>query len=288
MVEDNIQYSELLGEALSQTDMLHVELTFAGRLSSALETLTQAQDSFDLILIDLFLPDSRGLDTFSAIHTQALHIPILVLTADTDESMAIQAVREGAQDYLVKDQLTPILLARSIQNAIERHRAGASVAKLSLLDELTGLYNRRGFYSLAERHLKLSHRTGQKLLLIFADLDGLKQVNDTFGHQEGDRVLLAAAEILRATFRSSDIICRLGGDEFMILAIEAKDGDAAALAMRLQQNIACFNARNPLYSLNLSWGVASFDPGLNPPLEALVSQADKALYQHKRSKGEAA
>jgi diguanylate cyclase (GGDEF)-like protein len=284
MVEDNVEYSQLLRESLTMTGTLQFDFSHAPQLHTAIGRL--AERSFDVILLDLSLPDSRGLDTFAAVHDHALGTPILVLTADNDDDMAIQAVRDGAQDYLIKGQLGPHSLARAIRNAIARQRAREAFERLSLLDELTGLYNRRGFYSLANQHIKLSRRTGRKLLLLFADMDGLKQINDTLGHQAGDLALQTAAELLQATFRTSDVVCRLGGDEFMILAIDAREGGAIALGERLQAAIDSHNAHNHHPPLELSWGVACYDPGLDTPLETLVSQADQALYEHKREKGE--
>jgi diguanylate cyclase (GGDEF)-like protein len=156
--------------------------------------------------------------------------------------------------------------------------------QLALLDDLTGLYNRRGFYSLARQHLKLSQREGRNLLLIFADVDKLKQINDQFGHQEGDKALRAAATILLNTFRASDVISRIGGDEFVVLAIDVNKSAVNQIISRLKENIERNNARNGPYELTMSWGVASFDPKQDVSLEELISQADQDLYKDKNHK----
>jgi diguanylate cyclase (GGDEF)-like protein len=150
---------------------------------------------------------------------------------------------------------------------------------------LTGLLNRRGFLSLAEQQLKIAQREVWELVLLFADLDGLKNINDNFGHPEGDRALRTVATILRETFRTSDLIARLGGDEFIVLAINAPAAGIQTMVARLQRNIERYNAQNQYYQLSLSYGVAQFDPHLETSLESLIFKADQALYEQKRNKG---
>ena len=132
-------------------------------------------------------------------------VPIIVMSSHRDEDLAVTAVRNGAQDYLMKGQVTIESLARALQYGIERHRLLASIRGLSLVDDLTGLYNRRGFLSLGASHLLLSQRGCRRFVMLYADLDGLKEINDTFGHREGDVAIIKTAEILRRTFRMSDV-----------------------------------------------------------------------------------
>jgi diguanylate cyclase (GGDEF)-like protein/PAS domain S-box-containing protein len=154
---------------------------------------------------------------------------------------------------------------------------------LSTRDELTGLLNRRGFFGLAEQQLKVARRSRSELLLIFADLDGLKPLNDTLGHSEGDRALVDAAEILRQTFRESDIVARMGGDEFAVLA-DAGQGTWGTLSRRVQEGIDAFNRRcRRSYALSISLGCARFGDGDSGDLEALLRRADAAMYQEKRA-----
>jgi diguanylate cyclase (GGDEF)-like protein/PAS domain S-box-containing protein len=156
---------------------------------------------------------------------------------------------------------------------------------MALSDQLTGLYNRRGFFTLATRELKRAERSANGMLLFFADLDGLKDINDQFGHEEGDRALMAAAKMLIQTFRTSDIISRIGGDEFAILVIDADEALMEKLLMRLYRLINNLNARRTHKSkLALSIGHAVYDP-LNPTtLDELISQADQQMYKMKRIK----
>lgn len=159
----------------------------------------------------------------------------------------------------------------------------ATLRKLSLVDDLTGVYNRRGFMTLAESHLAIAVRKQRELLLVFADVDSLKRINDEFGHAAGDQVLRDAAAVLRGTYRSADIIARLGGDEFTAFPVEADRDSARTLVDRLQQNVAAHNREHPRpYALALSVGVGRFDPGRCPTVEQLLSEADRELYAQKR------
>jgi diguanylate cyclase (GGDEF)-like protein/PAS domain S-box-containing protein len=166
-----------------------------------------------------------------------------------------------------------------------RKQVEETMRSLSLIDELTGLYNRRGFLTLAEQQLKIADRMKRAMVLIFADLDGLKSINDTLGHQEGDRALLDSAQILKKTFRSSDIIARFGGDEFIVLVIEVQDGNTKLYTSRLENNIKNFNENEERrYTLSISTGLALYDPQKPCSIYELISHADKLMYQFKHSK----
>jgi diguanylate cyclase (GGDEF)-like protein len=206
-----------------------------------------------------------------------------------DEALAVQAVRQGAQDYLVKGTVTADGLGRALHYAVERHRMLALLRGLSLVDDLTGLYNRRGFASLAASHLSLSNRMGRRFHLVFGDLDGLKQINDTHGHQMGDAAIRAAADILRATFRQSDVLARLGGDEFVVLALETTDASEGALLARLELQLDAFNAGSGLpFMVGMTAGVVAFDADQPHTLEEVLARADDALYARKRARRAAA
>ncbi len=175
------------------------------------------------------------------------------------------------------------LLVHSIRYAVEQQKTATAMRSLALTDELTRLCNRRGFLALAEQQLKLANRTGRRVLLFLADVDGLKQINDTFGHREGDRVLREAAEVLKMTFRDSDIIARLGGDEFVVLANEAPDESEEIITARLHENLRTRNQKEPPFVLSISVGVVPFIPSRACSVEDLVARADKAMYAQKRS-----
>jgi two-component system cell cycle response regulator len=283
LIEDNREYAAMLRYVFTELNPNQFELQHVTTLHDGLKKLTQ--QTFDAILLDLSLPDSLGLNTFNEVYTHASNIPIVVMTALDDKDIALRAVRDGAQDYLVKGELEVNQLVRSLQYAVERNRTLSSLKQLSLIDELTGALNRRGFTSLARQHLKIAQRAGRELLLFFADVDGLKQINDHHGHQAGDQALIAITGILRETFRSSDLIARLGGDEFTVLAINAPKETAETILARLQEHVQKQNDLGQPYQLSLSVGVARYDPQADPTdLDELLARADKDLYAHKESK----
>lgn len=167
----------------------------------------------------------------------------------------------------------------------KRKEMEEQLRKLSLTDELTGLYNRRGFMTLAAQQLKIATRLKRELLLISADLDDLKIINDTMGHQEGDLVLVDTSTILLETFRSSDIIARIGGDEFVALQMKNPEDPLTITTDRLQETLAKHNNASPKsYKISLSLGTVVFSPGQPRSLEELLAEADAKMYEQKKSK----
>ncbi|MHB8092472.1 MAG: PAS domain S-box protein [Syntrophales bacterium] len=167
----------------------------------------------------------------------------------------------------------------------DRKRMEEEIREMSLRDGLTELYNRRGFITLAEQQIRAANRGKRAVLVTFIDYDGLKRINDTLGHKEGDRALIDTADVLRRTFRESDIIARPGGDEFAVLSIDAAVMNLEDFSVRLQQHIAEFNARaSRPYKLAMSWGTAVYDPESPLSLDELMSSADQRMYAQKKAK----
>ncbi len=161
----------------------------------------------------------------------------------------------------------------------------SKLRNLSVTDELTGLYNRRGFFALAEQQMKIANRENKRIVMFYADLDGLKIINDGFGHREGDLMLIETSNFLRNVFRESDIISRIGGDEFVVFLTETADNDTANLLDRFQEELKIHNTkRQHSYILSISLGIAYYDPGVPSTLDELLVEADKAMYKQK-SKG---
>jgi diguanylate cyclase (GGDEF)-like protein len=247
-----------------------------------LETLRSAADEVDVVLLDLSLPDSHGLETYRAIHALVPAVPVLVLSGLNDDSVALTAVNEGAQDFIRKSRVDSELLPRAIRYAIERHRMLEQVRQLAIADELTGLVNRRGFMLLAEYQRSLADRKATSLCLIFLDIDRFKRINDEFGHNEGDTALREVAALLLRTFRRSDVVARLGGDEFIVLMADLNNEGLQTVLDRVRKNIAAFNQQGHFpWQLSISLGVVMYD-GTHPvTLEALMAAADQAMYREK-------
>jgi diguanylate cyclase (GGDEF)-like protein len=161
-------------------------------------------------------------------------------------------------------------------------KAEVKMQVLALNDMLTGLYNRRGFMTFANQLLKLSNRAQRGLILIYADLDNLKQINDDYGHEAGDGALISVADVLKKTFRDSDIIGRVGGDEFAVLAVEAKTESQNALRKRLKENLdSSQNITASRYKLTISLGIIYYEPEKPQPIEELLKRADILMYEEK-------
>jgi diguanylate cyclase (GGDEF)-like protein/PAS domain S-box-containing protein len=194
-------------------------------------------------------------------------------------------VANAENPYVERDLKAVERLADLYAIAVQRTRTEDALREMSLVDELTKAYNRRGFMTLAEQQIKIAHRTKKDMSLFYADLDDLKSINDTFGHEEGDAALVEAAALLRDVFRDSDIIARLGGDEFVVLAIDVAEGKVAALARRLREKLQARNARaETAYALSFSLGIVRYDPDKPCPLQELLTLADRKMYQDKTSK----
>jgi diguanylate cyclase (GGDEF)-like protein len=211
------------------------------------------------------------------------------MTGLGDDEVGVAATQAGARDYLVKGQVDYRALRRALKLAMARHKREGTLETQSHTDELTGLHNRRGFLTLAEHQLKIARRDGTNIVLVFVDLDRFKQINDSYGHAEGDRALRETAEVLRQSLRSSDIVGRIGGDEFVCLAVNAAGSGEEAVRNRLQKALETIRMRpGRQYQLTFSIGVVSCPPsGVLEPMESLLARADELMYLEKHRKATA-
>jgi len=191
----------------------------------------------------------------------------------------------GQNTQLIIEDDRVVAFQAVARDITDRKRLEAEILALSITDQLTGLHNRRGFLSLAGQQLKLSERNKSGMCLFFADLDLLKWINDELGHEEGDKALIEAATVLKETFRTSDIIARLGGDEYAVLAVDITEGNSKIFTSRLQAMIdKRNNQENRKYKLSISMGCAYYDPENPCSIDELIARADKLMYEQKQKK----
>ncbi|MGZ9234799.1 MAG: GGDEF domain-containing response regulator [Anaerolineales bacterium] len=277
----------------------------------------------DLIISSIIMPKMDGFSLVRRLRAEPLlnTIPVIFQTANYLESEVSKLARASGVQHIVskpgepqeilrtvsealKRPTTPIRLAQTgqlqrehlqlmadklYQKVVELEKTNDRLRNLSLTDELTGLNNRRGFMILATALLKFARRADHPVCLLYIDLDSLKSINDTYGHTAGDTTLIHFANILTETFRDSDVIGRMGGDEFVVLTIDSSESDLMNIRSRLQSNVDAHNLRpGSSYPLAFSLGTIRADADAKITMEALLSQADAAMYKHKQSKRRAA
>ena len=282
-VEDEIDHAILIGEFIKEIANVHYEMTHVQQLEEALLELDN--DRYDIVMLDMSLPDKQGLDTVTAVCERAPEIPVVVMTSIDDESMAIKALQRGAEEYLVKGDMNSHALSRILRYAIMRHKGRVELQSLSLIDDLTSLYNRRGFMLFSQQQLSIAIRTKRGMILFFIHIEGLNEISEKFGHQYEDLAKIETANILKEAFRESDIIARHGRDEFTAMAIESFDASNEIIITRLQDELESRNKQeNRQYRLSLCIGTAYYDTEELCTIEELINRAKKSMVELKSNK----
>lgn len=210
------------------------------------------------------------------------HYGLVALDMSENLQAPLEWLRQEISGLVVGVVLTEQLQQKERHLELSKHQ-NARLVQIAERDELTGLLNRRGFFHRAP--LWLSHNTGREVLMLFIDLDGLKIINDTYGHAEGDWALSAAADLITGIFRSEDLVCRMGGDEFVVMSAGFSQQKAASLRERLYEKFMDFNSTSERdYALSCSLGLYPFTSGEARPLEELLQCADEFLYEEKRKR----
>jgi len=286
LVEDNPADARLMVELLTEVGAGRFKLRQSDRISTALDLLRA--EIIDVILLDLSLPDGSGLETVQRMCAADPDLPIIVLTGLEDDTLALEAVQAGAQDYLVKGQVDGSGIARSIRYAIERKRLEERMQHLAMHDALTDLPNRRLFDDRLKQAIQRTRRANEKeagnvkMAVLLLDLDNFKSVNDTLGHSQGDLLLQVVAKRLQTCIRKVDSLSRMGGDEFtMIFEDVSGKGAVEILAGKI---LAVFSRPFKLGAHTLTI-TASIGVSLYPcdagDSETLLKHADIAMYRAK-------
>ncbi|MCH9626313.1 MAG: hypothetical protein S4CHLAM123_15090 [Chlamydiales bacterium] len=280
ILEDEPSTLELIQHTFHRAKDAKLQLFFVHTLKEALQTLHNSH--FDLILLDLNIIDGHGIQTFREIHKKTSSTPSIVIETQPNEERGKELVRLGAQEYLSIDELNKNLLPR-MHYAIERQKLHEELKALSFTDVLTGLYNRRGFIEFLKQHLSLSKRIKKGFYLFVMDLDFLKKINDSYGHIEGDHALVRVADCLRSCFRQHDVIGRIGGDEFAVIALSSSWESGELLKQNIHKQLKRLNTeKKGRYALSLSIGKVFFDGFKEASIEELLDFADQELYKEKK------
>jgi diguanylate cyclase (GGDEF)-like protein len=235
---------------------------------------------FDIMITDIVMPGMNGLELTGKVKDIRPNMSVITTTGFTDNFSYDKAIEAGASDFIKKPFTEKELIAR-----IKHVKMQQEIRNLTLRDELTGIYNRRGFFALVEYQFNMAKRSKTGLFMLYADLDNLKIINDRLGHKEGDIALTVAADILKKYFRRSDIIARIGGDEFVVFPVGTSADCVDRILERLQKALEEYNSENNRgYRLSISAGISFYDPERPCTIDDLLAAADRSMYERKISK----
>ena len=320
LIEDNPGDSYIIKQLLKFESSLKFNITSCNTLSSGIEQLNKKK--IDVILLDLGLPDGQGFETISQMIEITPHIPIIVLTGKNDQDFSLEVLQKGAQDYLVKNEISAEVLIRSIRYALERinlvqklkqreqelsnfnqkladevlirtyelkkqNEKLQHLLKISNTDSLTGISNRYCWEIVLQRNWEKSIREFQSISLIMIDIDFFKLFNDTYGHLQGDICLKKVAQKIKKYLkRSTDLVARYGGEEFVVILPNTENSGAMFFAESIRTEVNNLKINHKTSKVNkyitISLGVATTIPTINSHSDELISQADKALYCAKK------
>jgi diguanylate cyclase (GGDEF)-like protein len=282
LVEDNAGDARLLREMFRKENPNSFEMTHVSNMRDAVIHL--AKGGVDIVLLDLGLPDTYGLESVQQAHAAAPGIPLIVLTGLDDEVLAAEAMKAGAQDYLIKGQVENRALPRALRHAIDRHRIQIETVYLAQHDAVTNLPNRLVLKDRVSQAISLARRRKTATAVVFLDLDRFKYINDSLGHAIGDRLLQSVALRLVGSVRDSDTVTRQGGDEFVILLSEiAHSQDAAKSAKRILHSLTAPHLIGA-HELHIDGSIGiSVYPMDGEDAETLIKNADTAMYHAKEN-----
>lgn len=284
LIEDSLSYAKFIQAELKSIKDIIYRVHHVENLYQA--TLTIAHQKYDIILTDLTLPDADGFEAIERILEIDQSLPIVVITSKDDEAFSLKAVQMGAQDYLLKGIGDGHLINRSIRYAVERKRVERNMQYLAHHDNLTGLANRLLFREKLEYAVSRAQRRQTLIAILFIDLDRFKQINDTLGHDVGDKLLIDVANRLKECVREEDTVARLGGDEFVVVLEDIQQiADVEIVAKKIINSLSapCIVNEDELYTTP-SIGISIY-PNDNLKISELLKKADTAMYVAKGKGG---
>jgi len=279
LIEDNKDDIQAITSFLEQSKRLNAEIKTVDSIKKA--NTVMFYDKMDIILIDINVQGMKFEEVVESIDKNNLTIPHIVITDERDEDLGIEAVKKGAQDYLVRSELSERILRRALIYSLERHEILESLYRTTIVDELTGLYNRRGLYTLGNQQIELAKRHSDDIFIFFLDLDGMKAINDTLGHDYGDKALVDTSKIMHKSFRTTDILSRVGGDEFVIVAVKAQFEFIPIIIQRIKDFVKDQNSSEEKFEISISIGVSKVNLDAESPLDEAIRDADKKMYDSK-------
>lgn len=273
LVEPNSEDATFLTDVLAEIEtgrhwkpFVAIETVYAPSWPEAAAVL--AKEHIDVLLLSASLPDAHGIDLFRCAQAVAPQVPVILLIESAEDSEALRMVREGAQDFLVKREVDCAPLAHAIRNAIERHRLLTSARAGASTDSLTGLPNRSGFTTLADRDRKLAERLGRRMMLLLAQPKNLDEIASAYGEQRRDLALVEAADHLRSMMGPTDLVARLGDGYFGIAILETNAESLESAWARFHQGAESHRIRV---------GAAIFRPEAPVSFDTLLEQATADL-----------
>lgn len=274
----------LIADILAHVHFVKYDLTWCNQLDVALPKILSQE--YDVVLLDYYWGDQNARDLLNAARVQACQTPIVVMTDEMETEVDREAIRAGASDYMIKGQIDSQLLERTLRYAIERKQTELHLARLAHYDPLTDIPNRILFRDRLEHAIRLAERDKTLFSLMFIDLNGFKQVNDTFGHDAGDALIRICAERLSECMRRSDSVARMGGDEFTLLLQNTESNtDMAHIAQKVIDSLSVPAQINGYeVVVGCSIGIAMY-PQAGQDADTLLKNADMAMYKAKQEDG---
>ena len=276
ITSDSNLYTKL-EEGLKKTSYMDVSSYQLNTLDDVIDRIDEYQD-VDVVLVSEEIVNSISYNIIDREIVKNRNIPYLII--NTSEKILMEAIHSSAQDVILMNNLDIDRAIWSILHSFERNKMINRLYEDSIEDALTGLYNRRGFLSLAEDAIELMDNLNYHI--IFIDLDKMKSINDEYGHNMGDSALQEASKILKSSFREGDIISRYGGDEFIVFVSDVEDKVINKIKKRIKDNLEIINKSKKLrYTLALTVGHSKYNPSKKESLKEVIERADKDMYDKK-------